>query len=98
MACRIRHPRHAVDIGDRAVYAHTRLIQALCILRTQSPGLATRFALSRTSVRSMPRVQAIIPLGRCALVDYGAVSAELTRFHQIPFQTVRAIFPHTAYR
>jgi hypothetical protein len=32
-----------------------------------------------------------------SLVDYGAVSARgLTRFHVTPFQTVRAVFPHTA--
>ena len=30
------------------------------------------------------------------LVDDGAVSARLTRFHRIPFQTVRAVFRHTA--
>jgi hypothetical protein len=34
-----------------------------------------------------------------SLVDYGAVSTlRSTRFHRTPFQTVRAVFPHTAYR
>jgi hypothetical protein len=34
--------------------------------------------------------------GGVSWLDDGAVSAKLTRFHCIPFQTVRAVFRHTA--
>ncbi|EUA23645.1 hypothetical protein I553_5669 [Mycobacterium xenopi 4042] len=48
------------------------------------------------SMFTLPERQAntLIPQ---ALVVRGAVSARQTRF-PIPFQSVRAVFPHTAYR